>query len=910
MAQQNSNNCDCCAGVSVQTPGHIYNRPGLTAISYRVGTHSQFRQSLLARLSGPGQPLLNSLTTRADDDFTIALLDAWATMADVLTFYQERIANESYLRTAKERLSVLELARLIGYQLRPGVAASTLLAFTLEDAPGVLGPIFISGSAKSVDLPSVTIDIGTRVQSIPGPGEQAQVFETIEKIEARPEWNAVKPRMTQLQNLNGQTNLVILNRTDNNLRVGDLILIKVSNPKEGLFLKKIIKVKVDDDAKTTRIDFSNDAALPSYNRPASPQWGTVNDFPAKNEPDNDVINSITGKSWNEGELSSLIQTKKWSAVELKSSVTKALSGFQTSADAGIFVFRKRTSVFGYNASPKIEYINHTPVGRRYLRRTPEVQIRSSEWPLNENPGKIFLDSNYEEIIPNSFVCIQKPGELIEAIDKNGIKTIDNADVISRTDYGTTAKTTRLTFSPGEQWWDTVNGNLSDIRNITIYAQSERLDLAELPVNDDIKGDWIILDGLYLGIKAGQKIIVTGDRSDLDGAASTEVITVKEVIIEQGYTVLSFVHLLSYTYLRSSVIINVNIAQATNGETVSESLGSGDATQSFQQFVLKQSPLTYISSTTPNGTESTLEIRVNDLLWTEVPSFLDHGPRERIYITRLSDDGKTTVMFGDGITGSRVPAGQQNISARYRKAIGLAGIVKANQLSQLITHPLGVKTVNNPVASAGAKDPDNLSQARRNAPVTVLTLGRIVSLEDYEDFARSFAGIDKAIAITSWIKKRRGVFITVAGSDGAVIDEDSFLFTNLVGAMQKAGDPNVSFGVASYQPVFFRLSAKIQVDAAYLPDKILSAVGQRLRAHFSFDNRQFGQPVHYSEVVSVMQRVDGVTAIDLVQLYRNDETKDFKREYLQSVIPVPTDEKVFGAELLTIDPGTIDLKLMK
>ena len=59
---------------------------------------------------------------RDDDDFSIALLDAWATVADVLTFYQERIANEAYLRTATERLSVLELARLIGYQLRPGVA--------------------------------------------------------------------------------------------------------------------------------------------------------------------------------------------------------------------------------------------------------------------------------------------------------------------------------------------------------------------------------------------------------------------------------------------------------------------------------------------------------------------------------------------------------------------------------------------------------------------------------------------------------------------------------------------------------------------------------------------------------------------------------------------------------------------
>src|SRR5262249_36629350 len=130
------NDCECCTGLATQTPAEVANRPGLSAIAYRVGIHSQFKHSLLAQLSTGKLSALAQLQTRADDDFSIALLDAWATVADVLTFYQERIANESYLRTATERRSLLELARLIGYELRPGVAASTYLAFTLEDAPG------------------------------------------------------------------------------------------------------------------------------------------------------------------------------------------------------------------------------------------------------------------------------------------------------------------------------------------------------------------------------------------------------------------------------------------------------------------------------------------------------------------------------------------------------------------------------------------------------------------------------------------------------------------------------------------------------------------------------------------------------------------------------------------------------
>jgi hypothetical protein len=106
------NDCGCCTGTGAETPVVIDNRPGLAAISYRIGSHARFKQSMLAALSRAEFPALKNLRSRADDDFAIALLDAAATLADVLTFYQERVANESFLRTATERRSILELARL------------------------------------------------------------------------------------------------------------------------------------------------------------------------------------------------------------------------------------------------------------------------------------------------------------------------------------------------------------------------------------------------------------------------------------------------------------------------------------------------------------------------------------------------------------------------------------------------------------------------------------------------------------------------------------------------------------------------------------------------------------------------------------------------------------------------------
>src|ERR1700742_1742630 len=168
--------CDCCEGPHASTPATTANRPGLSKLAYRVGTHGTFLETMQTRLSSNDLPALQALRTRERSDPAMAFLDAWATVGDVLTFYQERIANEGYLRTATERRSVLELARLIGYAPRPGVASTVYLSYEID---------------KNAEAPA-EIPVGTKVQSLPGPGELPQTFETIEKFIARKEWNAIK----------------------------------------------------------------------------------------------------------------------------------------------------------------------------------------------------------------------------------------------------------------------------------------------------------------------------------------------------------------------------------------------------------------------------------------------------------------------------------------------------------------------------------------------------------------------------------------------------------------------------------------------------------------------------------------------------------------------------------------------
>ncbi len=916
------NDCGCCEGISAETPLRIENRPGLSAIAYRVGTHAQFRETLHARLSTSSEPALVGFTTRDNDDFSIALLDAWATVGDVLTFYQERIANEAYLRTATERLSILELARLINYELRPGVAAGTYLAFTIEDAPGAAGQALAVGTSAQIapePLSPITIAAGIKVQSIPGPNEQAQTFETVEAIQARPEWNTIRPRLTQPQNNAAfLQRAVIFQGLTTDVKKGDLIQALTGNTLTTP--QKVVNVTTDDEAKTTRVDFGPPADLPSYVRPLGLLKGSVNEFAPKTDLTLKVTQQIIGETWDEPDLSALIAMQNWKAGALTTNIRKEIAAQTERTNPQVFVYRQKAAPFGYNAPKKPTYKKAPP--------RPDDPENWAEWTLNEHPTQLYLDRAYEDITPDSYIRIEK-GNAARTIQVKSVTTLP------RTAYGISSKTTLLTLA--ESWWDIlpaaqnafkntlaktagagsartiVTGDirtLADFRDVVVYAQSEPLALAELPIDTPLRPTQLIkngvtLDGPYLGLLSGQRLIFKGERDDLKGVYASETVTLKTVIVEAGFTVLTFNESLTYSYVRNTVVINANVASATHGETVQEILGGGDATQAFQRFALRQPPLTYVSSSNPSGAQSTLEVRVNDILWSEVPDFFGYGPNDRVFTTQLDDNGRTTVIFGDGVTGARLQTGQENIKAKYRKGIGLTGLVKADQLSQLMTRPFGVKAATNPLAPTGAADAEQLEEARRNAPLTVLTLGRIVSLQDYEDFARTFSGIDKALATWTWFGEKRGVFVTVAGPKGAEVKEDSKLYTNLLQAMKNSGNPLVPLQVKTYQAGLFRLVAALKLDPTYLSEKVLQQAEQKLRDTFSFAARAFGQPVHLSEVIAALQNVAGVVAVNVTALYRSNETPE-RKTHIAAAMPVPSRTQVFPAEILTLDLQPLEL----
>jgi predicted phage baseplate assembly protein len=768
---------------------------------------------------------LRGSNTRDDDDFSIALLDAWATVADVVTFYQERIVNEGFLRTATERRSVLELARAIGYELRPGVAASTDLVFTVDSA---------AGAPTGAVVPD-----RTKVLSVPGQGQRSQPFETTAVLSARVELNEVGLRLRRPQEVDAEQKCLYLAGVTTGLRPGDAVLV----------VREVAGAPVADRSRKFRVLRAVDPR-PSV-RPDQP--------------------STTLISWDEP-------------------LGEAPAG---QAPAVVHAFRLRASVFGQNA-PDWRAMPDV-IRERYAE--PDDPDDFLTWPRFGLPGEgddpvIDLDAAYPAVGQGSWLVLTQPGQ------PPGVYTVTGAELAAGADFGITARTTRVTL-------DLVDGlTVFDRRQAVVHTQTELLALAEEPLTDLVSGKVLDLDR-EVPLTGESTVFARGETSTGEPVvrrATLAGVTGARVELDPALPELR----------RDAVRILGNVVTATHGETVEdEVLGSGDGTAAYQSFVLRKPDLTHVSAATTNGVASTLEVRVDGVLWTEVPSLFLAGPQDRVYVVRIDDESRTTVVFGDGVRGSRLPTGQENVRARYRSGIGPDGDVAADSLTLLPQRPLGIASVTNPLPAAGGVAPEGLDDARANAPLTVLTLDRVVSVRDHEDFARAFIGIGKAQAAALWVRTSLLVHLTVATADGSAVDATTV--GSLRDAITAFGGDADRLRIDSPQPQLFRVAAALLTDPARVRSDVEDAVRATLRSALAAERRSFGRPVTAAAVVTTIQAVPGVVAAVLTALHLvGEETAVHEVLFARDarLDPAPQEpDRILPAQLLLLDADDIGLTEM-
>ncbi len=993
-------------------PRRPENRAGQSQIAYRITTQPEALDRMLWRL--PRQQItdpetgntlypLDRLRTRDLSDPTISLLDAHAMACDVISFYSERIAQEGYLGTATQRRSVLELVRMIGYELAPGVAASTHLAFMVEDA----------------DDPYRTVQIGTGVQAMSIPHKKdamPQIFETVEEITARAEWNDINARTERPQNLvlynnvtdvkdvkNGTLYLFDLDNSFDKLALtDDSGLDPITEKKQlthyhpltrrldlptafdkrnedyktnseiapvlyalpvneicltglGLNLKpgarilavgqgsndsdpvtamplRVVSATEDRGFNITKVILTRSGSAPEKVRRA-PAFQlavlAVGFMPALRMPlDTKTLETnIRGKRWSGDGLSALVQSQSWQRAKIMTLIQRLVLPLPEQGDdldiaLGLHVMRDSTGFFGSTAPlwSTLDYGNDSkgPYASHDWDDLHNTIWMDATGDTYTGKAQVYLDREIKEIQPNSWAIIEN-----EKGQSLGLQ-VTHAAFESRADYAITGKSTGLEFRLPNG--DVVEPNMYNgfgFRSSQIHATSQFLALSGVPLSPDLPQGVasIELDRLYLDLERGRPVSLSGARCDAEGLTGRETHFISEVQHIDGITRLLLTDETAYPYERTTVRINANVAMATHGEKVIEDLGSGDARLTHQTFSLKKLPLTFVSAVNETGRASTLEIRVDSALWSEMPALGQAEPEDAVYEVRQSNDGQTQVRFGDGVTGRRLPTGELNVKAVYRSGIGLPGEVPNEAISQLKTRPLGVRAVVNPSAATGAANPENMDSAKLNAPNTVKTLGRIVSLTDYEDFASAFAGVGKAQARELWSGQEKVVHLTVAPEADTELKQSDTLISNLSEAIEGVRDPARAVIIQPFQRRFFTLTARLEIDPIYLAADVMLWTRQSLAQLFGYDARKLAQSISAAEIISALQTVRGVLSSDLdaLAILLGGGAIDTSGAPIQAVLPAfpalgpgqrGSSDVFTAAELLALLPSAITLTTME
>ena len=1120
-----------CGGIEPVTPVDEHNRPGLAALTYRVGTHGQFLRTMLARLSSTDHPQLRAFTARDTGDLAVALLDGWSTVGDVLSFYTERLANEGFLRTALDPRSVALLGALVGYAPRPGLGASTYLAYTVDNS-----------------APRIVIPAGSRAQNVPNGTTPAQSYETGADLIASIDWNDLPVRATQPTSLafidiNAAAPAPIyLAGTATNLKPNDRLLFDFGPVVGPPLVKSVVAVTPDLATKRTEIDFVIETpellylqalqavldALDDLNDPdplltnanswiAPPLVTAIGDLTPPSQPNppktvapalrlalTELAEEIAVAEVHEagyatirlGNVRATAQTALDAATRVDphgaaanlaafgeltpqgpigdatvsglggllgplrlppsvppansaSLARSASTAFQAGSDTSIGMLaaadprlsaqlytalstvdltptsplrdvqamRVTAMPFGANAPLKpvvnnqgvvvdhVEWpyaelpgwsvtfdsvdapVNTGTTGfvltytdgdttwtsadinldgpggavdqtaqlgpaQVHSTLTGHLQDDTQEWTLNvvltagdqtrtltidlptdisdrvgfdltdndnhtlelvvgnsdvpvsgalgadlvsavwfdnerglvqagtaaalpdgsvpmtitdqfaPRPTVLNLDAVYPGIVPGSWVVIERPGVPPQPIQVRSVSTVSVAA------YGLTGKVTQLILA--SPWLDGTDTTLAPVRRTTVRAQGDSLQLAQTPVTDDILGNTIDLDLSVHGLQTGRWLIVAGDRTDVPNAripggelvmlAGTQQVVDPNLPGDTVRTRLALAADLAYTYARDTVHVYGNVVEADQGATRAEPIGSGDATATNQTFSLSSQPLTYLPADNPSGAQDTLVLRVNGVQWHETGTLATAGPTDHVFV--LTNGARTTVTFGDGVHGARLPTGIENVTATYRTGLGTAGNVPIGAITQPTTRPQGVRGVTNPLPATGGADPDTNAVARTNTPLRSYALDRLVSVRDYADFSAARAGIGRASAQRLTDGRRDVIHLTITGVDDAPVDTSDELVRDLRASLADFGDAHLPIVVAVRDLKLLVISANIKVLPDYSWPLIEPVIRQAVLDLFAPANRDLGQPAYASELISTIQAVPGVDYVDL------------------------------------------------
>jgi hypothetical protein len=551
----------------------------------------------------------------------------------------------------------------------------------------------------------------------------------------------------------------------------------------------------------------------------------------------------------------------------------------TAVEPKLYVFGSQANVFGWNAPASAPTIldelssevaclsDSTSDNYKNADKVLSRIFALSQADEAEADTRLFLDGSFQRTGPNSVIAIQQQG-----VPETESFSVRKALMRPRNAYGVRGNATELELSTA--WWrDGAKPDMPEleeiIRTTRVYCDAEYVTLAEAPEPDFLDNlDTIVCDALVVGLEVGRQLVVEGVPQLSAGEASVTRQLVRVVKVDHAidetlfgdtyHTEVTVSPPLTHRYRRDSVKIYANVVAATHGESQREVLGSGDATRAFQAFRLQRPELSQLPAPTPTGAEAALHAYINDVEWKTDTGFGRMSASAEQFVPIVDDSQLATLVFGDGEHGARLPTGIQNVRASYRTGLGIRGNVAAGQIDQAVGAPLGVRKVINPLSAQGGADPDNADMVRVRAPLALSAMDRLVSVHDYADFARNYAGIGKASA-----RRIQGVVhVTVAGLASEPFDMEGPVIRNLRQTLQQFGDPSQRYELHDRESSLLIVAAKIGLLPGFNWNPIEPLIRTALLDAFSYENADLGGDILISDAINAIQAINGVNYVDI------------------------------------------------
>ncbi len=760
---------------------------GLDTLPRQIATFPEFRRAMLHSIKDQEieiidqnnvpvklKPLTN-WRARDKDDLGIMLLEMWAYICDSLSFYDQVLANETYIRTSFLRPNLRKLVALLGYIPRPAVGSVVELAA-------------LADGRLQLKLP-----VGTAFRSGAFEGNPPQVFEldTDTFIHSLTNKFAVKaPHFGKISQNNPKEFLVDLK---GEIKPDNLLLVinnAEANQNSGEKVWALEKYVGNNQVTYNKLFFNNPTKL------------------------------------------------------LANAKLKDIQLLKPNLSAGLWTLNDTANTINAN-NIVLNVLSDQIKANEYILMAYQNQLRWYKIVAVNTVMKTTITANTMIINGNNFTIpgVQSPvTQLVLDVNVN-----DSARKKPDTPDWNAAYIGGITVFFGMA----LAGNIVDEPNQSLNPTDDLFiaNKIERPIEDFTTNHFLLKDKNTFGVSVG-------------GAVDYDL---NKILLDQDNGWLS--------PLTNPVEAFGNVITATRGESVlNEKMGSGNAAIANQSFKLKKKPLTYhLSPTAGNdsGVKNTLTVHVDGIKWTEVVNFYGKTETDQIYIVRQNDEGESTITFGDGIGGQRLPSGVDNIICNYRFGAE-AAVPPAGSVNQIAKPVKGLQSVKNVLAAYGGADAETEENLRTYAPKSALILGRVVSLADMEALTASFPGVRAVQTEWRWDtnKQKATAHIYYIGDAG--------LSASISQKVRAYADPTIPITVENAQSKPLSVSLNIKVDTNYLEKDVLSELRASLlyakTGIFAPENIGIGKPLFRSKIFEAVLKIAGTETVQSILLNRENFSK--------------------------------------